>query len=87
MIRLRVIVIVAVCLPLLTAAPASARIDPVKTALRALRIAERAEHAARKNKRVKVESKQIVDGSIGSADLADAAVTAGKLAAGAVTAG
>ena len=69
---------------LLAAPPAMAKIDVVRTALRALRIAERADKASRKNKVVKVQSKHIVDGTIVTADLADAAVTAGKLAAGAV---
>jgi hypothetical protein len=54
MIRLRYILAVAVCAWLLTAPPASAKIDVVKTALGALRIAERADKASRKNRKVTV---------------------------------
>ena len=51
MIRLRTILVVAVGISLLAAPPAMAKIDVVKTALRALRIAERADKEAQEQAR------------------------------------
>src|SRR4051812_40706544 len=61
---------------------ASAKVDVLRIARRALHIAERADKAAKKARPVK--SKEIVDGSVANADLADGAVDNRKLADGAV---
>jgi hypothetical protein len=92
--RRRVAFLLASVIFLLAVAPATGKVDVLRIARRALRVAERADQAARHDK---VTSARLADGGVGAADLADGAVTqaklrddavtAGKLAAGAVTLG